>query len=748
MISNKIKINTTSKINKTKKNKNGFKNNELPNLTPIQISNICDKNTFDTFEDKADELFKKNKMNIVATSYNLEKQIVSDLKKAVNPKMVKPNEDYYSYINDRWITDYELTQSQKYIVQVDDFRLTQDKVYRELIELIKKYISDPDTKNSKKAKCIKNAYLSFSTFNTTEQTRCLSNIAREYIEFELKDKNNLWKKLGIANKNELTSWGSPFVWSLNPDEKNPNIYKCYLEPPQLTLIDTDIYFDDQTDTEKEKNYKRNYRKRYLQYLNDVFAIAFGENHGYNVKDIFDTEFEILNAMACDLIKDTDKDGYNLVTKDEALKMFGFNWEEFCKNMGFQKIPHDFVTSNINYLLCGTKLLLEKWNSPQWQTYWIYLYIRQQTRWDENGWKVFYEFQGSFVRGQEGYVQHDIGPVFGMGFCFNTFLTNEYIEHYKNDKLVNYVKTMAADLKTVFIRIIKRNNWMQEKTKKKALKKLENLKFTVGSPEILREDPLLDYKSDDPWGNLIKMSIWRHSEAIQLVGKKVIDIPVIDWIQIPPKFVGTQAYVVNAAYTPTQNGIYIPLGYIQSPFVDLNERGLEYNLSRIGFTIAHEMSHALDDWGSKYDEFGKLNNWWTEKDAKEFKKIQKDVIKQYEVFASYDGIKFDASPSIGEDLADISGLAICQEYLRDFQMKNNDVLPIQSLSFEAFFIFFATQSRQKISKKAIIAQLKTNPHPLDKYRCNVPLSRTKVFRAIYNVEKKDKMWWHSTNSIWN
>ena len=745
---NKLKINKTSKNHKTKKNKNN--SDDFKNLTSNQISNICDKNknTFDTFEDKADELFKKNKINIVSTSSNLEKQVVSNIKKAINPKMIKPNEDFYSYINDRWIDDYELTQSQKYIIQIDDFRLTQDKVYRELIELIKNYISDPNTKNSKKAECIKNAYLSFLTFNTTEQTRCLSNIALEYLDNELKDKNNIWKRLGILNRDELTSWGSPFVWSLNPDEKNPTIYRCYLEPPQLTLIDTDVYFDDESDSEKEKNYKHNYRKRYFKYLNDVFTVAYGENHGFNVKDIFDTEFEILNAMACDLIKDSDDDNYNLVSKEEALKNFGFNWEEFCKNMGFQKIPSDFVTSNINYLLCGTKLLLEKWNSPQWRTFWIYLYIRQQTRWDEKGFKVFFDFQGTFVRGQEGAVESDIRPVFGMGFCFNTFLTNEYIEHYKNEKLINYVKSLASDLKTVFIRIIKRNNWMQEKTKKKALKKLENLKLTVGSPEMLREDPLLDYKSDDPWGNLIKKASWRHSEAIQLVGKKVIDIPIVDWAQIPPKFVGTQSYVVNASYTPTTNGIYIPLGYIQPPFVDLNERGLEYNLSRIGFTIAHEMSHALDDWGSKYDEFGKLNNWWTEKDRKEFKKIQKDVIKQYEVFASYDGIKFDAAPSIGEDLADISGLAICQEYLRDFQMKNNDVLPIQSLSFEAFFIFFTTQSRQKISKKAIIAQLKTNPHPLDKYRCNVPLSRTKVFRAIYNVEKGDKMWWHSTSSIWN
>jgi putative endopeptidase len=745
MITNSIKKIKDSN-NKTKKHRT---KNSKQQIQEQQIT-LCKQssNTYNTFEDKVDKLFKKNKMDVVSTSYNLEKEIVSHLKLAVNPKGIQPNQDFYAYINDRWIKDFKLTEEQKYIVQVDDFRITQDKVYRELIEIIEEYISNSSTKNSKEAKCMKKAYTASKRYNTIEQTICLARTVVKYIDKLRENNTNVWEKIAFTNKNELLSWGCPFVWSINPDDKNPKIYRCYLQPPQLSLFDINIYFDYETDKEEDKKYKKKYRKMFFDYLNSIFTTCFGENHGYNVKDIFDTEFEILNAMACNLIKDVDDDGYNLITKDEALKHFGFDWEEFCKHLGFTKIPENFVTTNVNYLLCGTKLLLEKWDSPQWRTFWIYLYIRQQCRFDKKGWKNFYEFQGTFVRGQQKSVDPHIKPIFQMGFFFNTFLSNEYISKYNNLQSINYVKTMVEDLKTVFIRIIKRNNWLQPKTKLKTLKKLENLKFTVGSPQLLETDPLLDYKDDDPWGNLVKMAEWRHQKAIELVGEKVIDIPVIDWSQIPPKFIGTQAYVVNASYTATENGIYIPLGYIQKPFVDLDERGLEYNLSRIGFTIAHEMSHALDDWGSKYDEFGRLNNWWTEKDTNTFKKIQQDVIKQYEVFALYDGIEFDAEPSIGEDLADISGLEICQEYLRDFQLKNEDNLPIQSLSFQSFFTFFATQSRQQISKKAIFAQLKTNPHPLDKYRCNVPLSRTNVFRAIYNVKKGDKMWWHSTNSVWS
>jgi predicted metalloendopeptidase len=728
---------------------NSFKKKQIKQNKKTKKNNICKTvtPTHNTFEDKIEEVFKQSNIDFISTNYNLEKQILSDFKKAVSPSNVTPENDFYSYINDRWLQDYELEEGQEYIVQVDDFRIVQDKVFRELIEIIEDYLKTPDKKNMKKYNSLKNAYNSFKfdNYNTDKQSRLMAKQIVNYIDDLRKDKQNLWKLLAFYNNNEIISWGCPFVWSLNPDDKNPKVYNCYLESPNLSLIDLNLYFDDNTNVE----FKKKYRNKYFAYLNTLFTDTFGKDHHYNVKNIYECEIKILTAMGCDFIKesDQDKDNYNLVSKDEALKDFNFNWKEFCLELGFDKVPKQFVTSNINYLLCGTKMMLDEWDTPEWRTYWVYLYIRQQQRWNKKGAITNFDFFGKYVRGQEALIGKNIIPIFSMGFCYNNFLSNEYVTKYNNPEKINYVQTMAQDLKTVFTRIIKRNNWLQPKTKEKALQKLYNFNLTIGSQLIKEEDPILDYVADDAWGNIVKMANWRHQRAVKLFGNPVVDIPVIDWTQTPPKFIGTQSFVVNASYTPSENRIYIPLGYIQQPFVDLEDRGIEYNLSRVGFTIAHEMSHALDDWGSKYDEFGRLNNWWTEKDMEKFRKIQKDVIKQYEVFASYDGIKFDAEPSIGEDLADISGLTICREYLRDFQLKNKDILPIQRLSFEAFFIYFAVQQRQKISKKALLAQLITNPHPLDKYRTNVPLSRLPVFRSMFNVKKGDKMWWHSTNRVW-
>ena len=32
---------------------------------------------------------------------------------------------------------------------------------------------------------------------------------------------------------------------------------------------------------------------------------------------------------------------------------------------------------------------------------------------------------------------------------------------------------------------------------------------------------------------------------------------------------------------------------------------------IGFSIGHELSHAFDDHGRKYNGFGDLESWWTQ-----------------------------------------------------------------------------------------------------------------------------------------
>jgi predicted metalloendopeptidase len=734
-ILNKI-TNKTKKIYK-KLNPKYVKSNIL--TTKKQVCT----NKYVAFEANLAEIFKKNGLNFYNNQTELADDAIRNLRKAAVYKVINPKDDFYTYINDKWLKSSQLNENLTYTAQIDDFRIIQDKVYRELNDILIDYFTNPKTKNTKKAIEIKNTYESLLKLNTHTQQQCVAKNILDLFDELRKDKDNLWEIMAFLNSNELTSTGCPFIWTINPDDLHPSIYKSFINPPSVSLIDINIYFEDGVDA----SYKKKHKTRYFEYLNQLFENAFGINHSFKVENIFNCEYKILNAMGCNLIKsDINNNNYNLITREEALKDFNFDWDIFSNKLGFEKPPSSFVTSSINYLLCGTKLLLEEWNSEEWREYWIYLYIRQQQRFSQRGHKIYYDFFGIYQLGLEGEFDDALRPVFLECFFFNTFLTNAYIDKNRNKEIENYVASMADDLRLVFIRIIYRNKWLQPKTKQKALKKLTKIKFLIGSQHELIEDPLLDYQADDAWGNIIKKALWRHKLAIDLNEKKLVDIQILDWYATPPKLIGTQAYAVNAYYIPTKNMVFISLGYLQSPFIDLN-RGIEYNLARVGFTIAHEMSHALDDWGSKYNENGVLDDWWTKKDKNIYKRIQEDIVKQYEVFALRDGIKFDARPTIGEDLADLSGLLICLEYLLDLQLKNSEILPEQDLSFRLFFVYFAIQQKQKIAKKALFAQLKTNPHPLDKYRTNIPLSRAITFRTIYDIKKGDKMWWNNMNKVW-
>jgi predicted metalloendopeptidase len=716
------------------------KNNTKKNKKEKSQALVC-RSSYTPFEVEYGKTLPKDTYN--KSGKKIIKNFLNQLSYEYHQSKITPQNDFYTFVNYRWLTDKDpdsvvLDKRQKYITQVDDFRIVQDKVYYQLYDIMKDYCSK---NHNKLATCVKNFYTSAMRLNPIPSSKKYINGYIEYVDEMRKDEKNIWKLLGHINRNEQFSHGCPFVWSVSPDDKNTKFYRSYITPQVFALVDLSVYYDDG----KDVAYKAKYRKNYVDYCKLLFDTALGKGHGLDPKAPFEVQQELFNAF-CNEVKN-DEGSYHLVSAEDALKKYKFDWYALSKEIGYEHTPSHFVTSSLNYLKCGTDLVLKNWTSEKWRTYWIYIYVREIVRCTETWLPKTYSFYAGRERGQENLAPPEIRAALYTSLPFNTFLTNEYVDKYQDDAQIQFFEGMSRDLLEVFKRIVKRNTWLEPKTKKYALEKLEKVSITIGSPKKLQPDPLLDYKPNEFIGNIDKIKEWRLKRFISLEGKSIIDIPMVDWTQFPIKFSGEQAYIVNASYTPSKNGIYVNLGYIQPPFIDLENRGIEYNLAHLGFTLGHEMSHSLDDWGSQYDANGNLNDWWTPADKKKFKEIQKDVIQQYHDWAKRDGIDFDAAIGVGEDLADISGLAICDEYLRDFQTKNKDIAAIRAISYDAFYTYFAYQQRQKVTKKALAAQLKTNPHPLDKYRTNVPLSRSEIFRARYNIKPKDGMYWHNTNTIW-
>lgn len=699
-------------------------------------------NKYQPFE----ENFRTNKM-----SNNNEKEIIHMINKNFTSKNIQPNNDFYDYINLNSIkslkkTYKNISKKKKYYVQVDDFRIVQDHVNIELLKIIKNEIKNPVTEKSKN---IKKVFTSLNNHNNKIFKQHVDDLLYKYNTFVIND--DLWGLLAYINKNEIIKWLCPINWTVDNDLKHKNKFVNTLVFPNFPLYDPTLYFFYDLKKENTRDYK-NKKKiiyHYLQYIDQITNSCLEDKSLINARDCYDVQKDIILAMGCNKIKDDSDDFYNVVKREDS-KNYDFNWDEFSKGVGYKEPPSYFICDSLNYLKCICNTLKTNWKTPKWRSFWLYLFLRQMIMFNSNLRHIYYNFNRKILLGQPEMKTDEMFSLIGMSYCFNYFLSNEYIKHFYNPQTINYVKGLFGDLIIVFKRIISSNTWLSDIGKKNALLKLNYIKLDVGAPTYVRYDPLLNYSDNDAWGNMLLISYWRTNKLLDIYNsKKVIyeyNIPSIDWKTL--KLSGKQCYIVNSFYIPNKNEVYIPLAYIQKPFIYLNNTSIEYIMSYIGSTLTHEMSHSLDNNGSKFDYKGEMFDIFTKKDKEIYTKIQNDIIYQYKSWAKKDNHNLDARNTIGEDMADISGLAITIQYLRDYYIKNNYENPLLKLSLEKFFTYYAISQTEFIYTKAIYNQLLINPHPMNKYRVNVPLSRSELFRNIYKVKKNNGMWWKSLSKIWS
>jgi putative endopeptidase len=219
---------------------------------------------------------------------------------------------------------------------------------------------------------------------------------------------------------------------------------------------------------------------------------------------------------------------------------------------------------------------------------------------------------------------------------------------------------------------------------------------------------------------------------------VNDIDIMNWGTM--KLVGYQSFIVNAYYTASSNSIYIPTAYMHSMNVQFG-RGYEYDLASVGFTFGHEISHALHVSARTYNHRGIIKNWWTRDDIATYERKIAAIRRQYETISRKDGFIIDGNLSLPENLADVNGIAVCEDALTQFHNSSggNMTEEVRKISFNNFYTYYAIQSRQYANRREILVQSLTNPHLNMKIRTNVPLMRSKTFRDVVEIKKGDKMY---------
>lgn len=167
--------------------------------------------------------------------------------------------------------------------------------------------------------------------------------------------------------------------------------------------------------------------------------------------------------------------------------------------------------------------------------------------------------------------------------------------------------------------------------------------------------------------------------------------------------------------------------LQKPFYSL-EQSVSENYGGIGTVIAHEISHAFDNNGSKIDENGNLNNWWDEEDFKKFDDLCNKMIKQFDGLQIGDG-KVNGTLTVSENIADNGGLSCSLEALKKLGEYN----------LEEFFINWARIWRNKMTKEYLEMLLSVDVHSPAKLRANTQVKNIDEFYEVFDIKENDPMY---------
>lgn len=455
----------------------------------------------------------------------------------------------------------------------------------------------------------------------------------------------------------------------------------------------------------------------------------------------------------------------ILTRD-ALSLTGLDWREMAKWIGYDDtnttnscIPPYFIVSQVGYLSAIMAILKKEWASDTWKSYWYFIYLRQLICFHDKWREIYLDFNDTLIRGKDTHFPREYFPIIGLAYTFPTTMTEEFTKRYKNEEMISKVREIGTTMLECYKKRIENNTWMSAYTKKGALKKLNTIKFRIGEANLSAPDPTnLEYDPKDAWGNLLKRSTQRTEYIVKHHqhpysdnkgdghNKRYLsaeDLDVMNWGTM--KLMGFQSFVVNAYYTPNSNSIYIPTAYMHSMNVQFG-RGYEYDLASVGFTFGHEISHALHVNSNNYNYKGVIKDWWSKEDKAIYERKIEAIRKQYEEISRKDGFVIDGNLSLSENLADVTGIAVCEDALNKYHRHVYDDVSditrdehVRMSSFLNFYTYYAIQNRQYANFREILVQVLTNPHLNLKIRTNVPLMRSKTFRDVVEIKKGDKMY---------
>jgi putative endopeptidase len=512
----------------------------------------------------------------------------------------------------------------------------------------------------------------------------------------------------------------PVNLGVEPDFKKPTHYKPLTWQGGIGVPDRDYYLK----TEDER-----YAKAVAAYR--VYLVTLGRLAGLSdpdkaADDTLAIERKLAEAQWDKVELRNPVKLYNPRTLAETAKEApGMDWAAFFEGAGLKGSQN--LSLSQPSAQAGAAKLLAALPIQQWRHYFkLHLLDTHADTLPKAFRDARFAYQGTALKGtteEKPRWQQGIDQVNGaLGEALGRVYVAEHFPPEAKQRMVSLVKNLLGSFGDSLDGLA----WMSPETKASAKKKLSTYLIKIGYPEKWRDYGRLQVVAGDAVGNGLRAARFEWARQATRAGKPV---DKTEW--------GMTPQTVNAYYNPFANEIVFPAAILQPPFFDLQADDA-VNYGAIGAVIGHEISHGFDDQGSQFDHDGALRNWWTDADRAAFKKLGDQLVAQYEQYEPVPGKKLNGRLTLGENIADLSGLQIAHKaYIKSLGGKPAPV--IDGMSGEQRLYFGWSQAwREKARDNYLVQQLATDPHSPAEYRANGAAINHDGFHKAFGVKDGDKM----------
>ena len=619
-------------------------------------------------------------------------------------KSVQPGDDFYAYANGTWAKNTEIPADKSnygMFTALNDLSQTRT---REILDAAK---GDPNS-------MIGRAYASYLDSATVE-AKGLAPIQPWLNKIRAVEKPSLAALLAEADRSGV---GHFFGGYVGQDDKNPDVYTYIIFQGGIGMPDRDFYL-------KENERNTALQAAYLKHLENVLTLAGEANAAARAKAIYDFEKQIATVHWDKNDSGDATKAYNKMTVAELAKAApGFDWSTFIRGLGVKE--DTLIVSQPSAFTGEAKLLADAPIAVIRDA----LIVRSLDSFSnvlpDAIAKEAFSFHSTALSGTP---QMEERWKRGVDFTTGTLgdaVGKDYVAKYFPPETKAAMDKLVKNVLGAMGRRIDGLAWMQPETKVKAQKKLANFTTKIGYPDQWKDYSKLEIRADDLFGNALRSNQFAHDDNIGHLGGP---IRRWEWFMTP--------MTINAYANFGMNEIVFPAAILQPPFFDPHADAA-VNYGGIGAVIGHEVSHHFDDQGAKYDETGKLADWWTPADVAAFEAAGKALVAQYGAYEVLPGEKLDGEFTLGENIGDLAGLTIAYDAYKK-ALGGKEAPVIDGLTGDQrFFLGWAQVWRRNYREQNLSQRITTDPHSPSIQRTWVSRNLDPWYKA-YQIKEGQKLY---------